>query len=181
MLAINFHLNTSFFSVFDVFALNYSARNWRISKITINKWDQRLACYLMVYHILFSCRPFLHRSAIFWKLLNSLPRHIMLNNYKETSLSSLFTWSWILLEVLCAIYLFHATHVIITVLVFITEANEGPVWSADSCLESREARSPNEDKAGIFQTWECWCYEVIFHCSGAWFLIVSRVILLLGK
>jgi len=81
---------------------------------------------------------------------------------RNTLLSSLFTWSWILLEVLCAIYLFHATHVIITVLVFITEANEGPVWSADSCLESREARSPNEDKAGIFQTWECWCYEVIF-------------------
>ena len=100
---------------------------------------------------------------------------------RNTLLSSLFTWSWILLEVLCAIYLFHATHVLIIVLVFITEANEGPVWSADSCVESREARSPNEDKAGIFQTWECWCYEVIFHCSGAWFLIVSRVILLLGK
>ena len=83
MLAINFHLNTHFFSAFDMFGLNYSARNWRISKIMINKWDQRLACYLMVYHILFSCRPFLRWSAIFWKLLYSLSRHIMLNNYKE--------------------------------------------------------------------------------------------------
>lgn len=58
----------------------------------------------------------------------------------------------------------HFKHVVLTVLVFINEANENPVRSADSCVKSREARSENENKAGIFQTWKCCCYEVIPQC-----------------
>lgn len=58
-------------------------------------------------------------------------------------------------------YCIHDNNAYLTVLIFINAANEGSIWSADSCVKSREARSKNEDKARIFQTWECWCYEVI--------------------